>query len=93
MRCKIDENLPAEAADLLRAGGHECHTVFDERLGGEVDARVHEQCRREGRVLLTSAPIRRTSPRESSFFGWLSQTATESSAWSARCSWHLTATP
>jgi predicted nuclease of predicted toxin-antitoxin system len=69
VRCKIDENLPAEAADLLRAAGHECHTVFDERLGGEVDARVYEQCRREGRVLLTLdldfSDIRTYPPHES----------------------------
>jgi hypothetical protein len=31
VRCKIDENLPIEAADLLRTSGHECHTVFDIR--------------------------------------------------------------
>ena len=69
MRCKIDENLPAEAADLLRARGHECHTVFDERLEGEVDALVYEQCRREDRVLLTLdldfADIRAYPPHES----------------------------
>lgn len=69
MRCKIDENLPAEAADLLRAGGHECHTVFDEQLGGEVDARVYDRCRREGRVLLTLdldfSDIRSYPPHES----------------------------
>ncbi len=69
MRCKIDENLPIEAADLLQAGGHECHTVFDERLAGGQDARVYEQCRRESRVLLTLdldfSDIRTYPPHES----------------------------
>ena len=69
MRCKIDENLPIEAADLLRTSGHECHTVFDERLAGERDARVYEQCRLENRVLLTLdldfSDIRTYPPSES----------------------------
>lgn len=69
MRCKFDENLPVEAADILRAGGHECHTVFDEGLAGEADARVYDQCQRESRVLLTLdldfSDIRTYPPHES----------------------------
>lgn len=30
MRFKVDENLPAEIADLLRAAGHDADTVNDE---------------------------------------------------------------
>jgi hypothetical protein len=30
MRGKIDENMPNEAADLLRQAGWECDTVYDE---------------------------------------------------------------
>lgn len=71
MRCKLDENLPVEAANLLNNGGHECHTVFDEDLGGANDASLYEQCCRERRVLLTLdldfdfADIRTYPPAES----------------------------
>jgi predicted nuclease of predicted toxin-antitoxin system len=53
VRCKIDENVPIEAAELLRAAGHECQTVYDEALGGASDQQVSELCRGEGRVLVT----------------------------------------
>ncbi len=53
LRCKIDENLPTEAATLLLSAGHECHTVFDEDLSGAPDTVVSERCRSEGRVLFT----------------------------------------
>lgn len=69
MLCKLDENLPVEAADLLKTGGHECHTVFDEQLGGADDTSLYERCRREERVLLTLdldfADIRTYPPAES----------------------------
>lgn len=53
VRCKVDENVPVEAAALLRAAGHDCQTVYDEALGGAPDPRVIERCRTEGRALLT----------------------------------------
>jgi predicted nuclease of predicted toxin-antitoxin system len=53
LRCKIDENLPTEAAALLRSAGHECHTVFDEGLSGAPDPAISARCMAEGRVLLT----------------------------------------
>ncbi len=53
LRFKIDENLPTEAAALIQAAGHECHTVFDEGLAGTPDPVLSERCRAEGRVLLT----------------------------------------
>ena len=69
MRCKVDENLPVEAAAILRAGGHECDTVRDEGLGGAADSLVYERCRRERRVLLTLdldfSDIRAYPPHES----------------------------
>ena len=34
MRGKVDENMPIECAGVLRTGGWECDTVFDEALGG-----------------------------------------------------------
>lgn len=33
MRGKLDENMPVEAAEILRAAGWECDTVFDEAPG------------------------------------------------------------
>lgn len=53
MRFKVDENLPTDAAELLRAAGHDCHSVYDEDLGGAPDPRVADACRIEGRVLVT----------------------------------------
>jgi predicted nuclease of predicted toxin-antitoxin system len=54
MRAKIDENMPTEAADLLRDAGWECDTVYDEALGGAEDPRLIDRCRVEGRVLFTT---------------------------------------
>ena len=53
MRCKIDENLPIDAAALLQQAGHDCQTVYDEALDGAPDQRVIDTCRAEGRALLT----------------------------------------
>jgi predicted nuclease of predicted toxin-antitoxin system len=53
VRCKVDENLPIDAAALLRGAGHECQTVYDEALAGAPDQRVIDTCRAEGRTLLT----------------------------------------
>lgn len=68
MRAKIDENMPIEAAGLLRAAGWECDTVFEEALGGAEDPRISERCRAEGRVLFTLdldfADIRTYPPAE-----------------------------
>jgi predicted nuclease of predicted toxin-antitoxin system len=35
MRFKIDENLPAELAELLRVVGYDAATVVQEGLGGK----------------------------------------------------------
>ena len=53
MKFKTDENLPTEAADLLRAAGYDAVTVGEQRLGGSVDPTVGSVCQREGRVLVT----------------------------------------
>ena len=37
MKFKVDENLPVEAADLLREAGHEADTVQEEGLSGTED--------------------------------------------------------
>jgi len=53
MKFKIDENLPVETADLLRAADHDATTVVDQGLRGEDDVRIIEACLREGRTLVT----------------------------------------
>src|SRR5215207_3502258 len=53
MLFKIDENLPVEAAILLRRNGHDTATVCDESLQGHPDEHIAEACRREQRVLIT----------------------------------------
>ena len=63
---KVDENLPAEVADLLRDAGHDATTVLDQHLGGGDDDPLADLCRREGRALVTLdldfADIRRYPP-------------------------------
>jgi predicted nuclease of predicted toxin-antitoxin system len=53
MRFKIDENLPVEAADLLRAAGHDALTVLDQNLGGDDDRKIGDIVRDEKRTLIT----------------------------------------
>lgn len=68
MRFKIDENLPVEAADLLRDAGHEADTVHDEHLAWADDARVIGEAKAGGRALVTLdgdfADIRSYPPAE-----------------------------
>lgn len=52
-RFKLDENVPLDAAALLRDAGHEVHTVLDEQLGGELDSKLFDTCQMEGRILVT----------------------------------------
>jgi predicted nuclease of predicted toxin-antitoxin system len=53
MRAKLDENLPVEAAELLRTAGWECDSVHDEGLAGADDPIVAARCQAEARVLFT----------------------------------------
>jgi predicted nuclease of predicted toxin-antitoxin system len=68
MRAKLDENLPIEAAGLLRAAGWECDTVHDEGLAGTDDPEVAAACQAGARVLfsldLDFADIRTYPPSE-----------------------------
>ncbi|MEM1013581.1 MAG: DUF5615 family PIN-like protein, partial [Planctomycetota bacterium] len=50
---KIDENLPQEAAALLREAGYDAVTVIDQGLEGGADDPLAEICRAEGRALVT----------------------------------------
>jgi predicted nuclease of predicted toxin-antitoxin system len=53
MRAKLDENVPIEAADLLRAADWECDTVYEEGLTGAGDPEVAAACQTGARVLFT----------------------------------------
>jgi predicted nuclease of predicted toxin-antitoxin system len=53
VKFKIDENLPAEAAEILRGGGFVADTVADEDLSGTDDETVANLSRLEGRILVT----------------------------------------
>ncbi len=68
MRAKLDENLPVEAAELLRTAGWECDTVYAEGLAGADDPIVAARCQAEARVLFTLdldfADIRAYPPSE-----------------------------
>jgi predicted nuclease of predicted toxin-antitoxin system len=51
MHAKLDENLPVEAAELLRMAGWECDSVYDEGLAGTDDPEVAAACQAGARVL------------------------------------------
>lgn len=53
MKFKIDENLPSELQDDIRALGHEADTVFDEALAGAKDAVLLAAASSQKRILLT----------------------------------------
>lgn len=53
MKFKIDENLPAEAAESLAAAGHDAMTIHDQRMVGQPDPIVVGVCQKEGRALVT----------------------------------------
>ncbi|MGQ9554690.1 MAG: DUF5615 family PIN-like protein [Anaerolineae bacterium] len=53
MKFKVDENLPVEAADLLRSSSHDAVTVLEEQLGGKADSDIALLCQQERRALIT----------------------------------------
>jgi predicted nuclease of predicted toxin-antitoxin system len=65
---KVDENLPAEAADLLKSAGHDATTVGDQHMDGWPDADVATVCNREGRANITldlhSSDLRAYPPQD-----------------------------
>jgi len=52
-RFKVDENLPAEIADLLRNEGHDAVSVADQSMSGCGDPALAKACREESRALVT----------------------------------------
>jgi predicted nuclease of predicted toxin-antitoxin system len=53
MQFKIDENLPAELAELLQSAGHNAKTVYEQQLMGTKDSVLLNHCKVENRVLVT----------------------------------------
>lgn len=53
MKLKLDENLPAELLDHLRAAGHDVMSVAEQGLAGSDDDALLEHVRREDRAILT----------------------------------------
>jgi len=53
LKLKIDENLPADCAVLLRNAGFEADTVADQGLSGADDTVIASRSRSEDRVLVT----------------------------------------
>jgi predicted nuclease of predicted toxin-antitoxin system len=53
VKFKVDENLPIEAAEVLRNAGYDADTVADESLSGSDDEAVAARSRSEGRILIT----------------------------------------
>ncbi len=53
VRCKLGENLPAAAAEVLKQAGHDATTVYEQALSGVSDARLSTICRDEERALVT----------------------------------------
>lgn len=53
VKFKIDENLPIEVADLLRASGHDALTIHDQNMVGDADFQIALICQMEQRALLT----------------------------------------
>jgi predicted nuclease of predicted toxin-antitoxin system len=53
MQFKIDENLHADAAELLRQHGYDTTTVLEQGLQGGADADIANVCQQEGRTMIT----------------------------------------
>ena len=53
MRLKLDENLDARLALLLRQAGHDTTTIVGQGLRGIADPALYEHCTLEGHILVT----------------------------------------
>jgi predicted nuclease of predicted toxin-antitoxin system len=53
VKFKLDENLPSDVGGLLRAEGHDAHSVLDENLRGAADPSIAKVCQDEARILVT----------------------------------------
>ncbi len=66
MKIKLDENLPRRLGRLLKALGHDVHTVYDELLIGRADPEIWKAAQEESRFLITQdldfSDLRRFAP-------------------------------
>lgn len=53
MRFKLDENLSPSLAEMFAAARHDAHSVAQQGLGGQPDARIIEVCGGEQRIFVT----------------------------------------
>jgi hypothetical protein len=53
-RFKVDEDLPAEIAELLRSAGHDAATVAEQRMLGWADNRLRDAIVAESRSLIAA---------------------------------------
>ena len=53
VKFKLDENLPAEMADLFKRAGHDAVTVLDQQLSGVSDPVLATVCIQERRAIVT----------------------------------------
>jgi len=53
LKLKLDENMPAALAVLLRQAGHDAKTVPEENLSGMDDPKIISAAAQEGRILIT----------------------------------------
>ncbi len=53
MKIKLDENLPAEPADLLTTLNHDVHTVLAEKLAAQRDLIIFQTAQTKGRLFVT----------------------------------------
>jgi predicted nuclease of predicted toxin-antitoxin system len=53
MNLKLDENLPARLAIVLRDLGHDIHTAQQEGLAGALDSRIWDSAQKESRFFVT----------------------------------------
>ena len=53
MKFKTDENMPDEAAEVLKQAGYDARTVPDQHLSGQPDSQIADICRTEARALVT----------------------------------------
>jgi predicted nuclease of predicted toxin-antitoxin system len=63
MRILLDENLPADLVDVLRALGHDVEHVYSKNLSGHPDPDVRAVAQSENRLLITQ-DIRFADARE-----------------------------
>lgn len=57
-RFKVDENLPTEVCDLLKANACDAVYVLNQGLGGAADPTITDVCNREDRALFTGSEPR-----------------------------------